>query len=280
MNFSHYLSNAHTHTNLSDGHVSPMEMAETAYSLGFLSLGISDHAPVFYENSFQIKDIENYVPQIKKIKEAYHNKMEIICGIELDGDLNVAIPDGVDYVIGSTHTIHTPNGNLVRIEMGIDNFKNGVLEFYGGNYIKAIKDFFYQSYDTAVRKDVDIIGHFDLITKYNDKGGFFDENSKEYLSIAYDVIDGILSQKPHGVFELNTGCIPRAGKTSPYPSKKLLQRIYEKGGRIIVNSDAHRTKNINAEFDSAFELLEFIGFKTVWRLRSFGFEELNLKEKL
>ena len=278
MKFTQYLSNAHTHTNLSDGHVSPMEMAEKACSLGFLSLGISDHAPVFYENSFQIKDIENYVPRINCLRKMYQNKLEILCGIELDGDLNVTIPEGIDYVIGSTHTIHTPDGSIFRIEMGIDNFKKGVCEYYGGDYIKAVKDFFSQSYDTAVRRDVDIIGHFDLITKYNDIGRFFDEDSPEYLGIAYEVIDGILSQKPQAVFEVNTGCIPRAGKRSPYPSKKLLRRIYEKGGQVIVNSDAHRTKNINAEFDSAFELIDSTGFKTVLRLRNGGFEELSLKE--
>ena len=71
MNSSKYLSNAHTHTHLSDGHASLEQMVKAAYDLGFISLGISDHSPVFYSNNFQIKDMEEYVLEIEKIQRKY-----------------------------------------------------------------------------------------------------------------------------------------------------------------------------------------------------------------
>jgi hypothetical protein len=56
-----------------------------------------------------------------------------------------------------------------------------------------------------------------------------------------------------------------------------LKRIREKKGRIILNSDAHLTKDLNAGFDFALKNLSDIGFKKIVRVRDFGFEELKIK---
>lgn len=278
MNRFNYLSNAHTHTDLSDGHATLEEMVEEAYRQGFISLGITDHCPVFYENDFQIKNIKEYVSKINRIKNDYLGRLEIICGIEIDNDCSIDIPCEISYIISSLHTLKISNNEVFRFLQGADNFQKGVKKYFQGDYIKACVEFFKQSYISATRKETDIIGHFDSFCKYNYNNRFFDENHKKYLDSAFEVIDGIMDNKPDVIFEINTGGVMRAGRPSPYPSYKILNHIFEKKGRIIVNSDAHRPHQINAYFDDAFEIMESIGFKTVVRIREKGFEELSIKE--
>lgn len=278
MNSIKYLSNVHTHTHLSDGHATLEEMVEYAYKLGFVSIGITDHCPVFYNNDFPIKDIGSYIKDINTLKNKYLGKMEILCGIELDDDCNVQIPKEISYVISSVHTLKISNGEVFRFLHGIDNFKRNIEEHFSGDYYRACAKFFDLSYKMSIREESDIIGHFDCFTKYNFNNCLFDENDKRYLNLAFEAIDGIFDAKKDAVFELNTGGMIRAGKMSPYPSPNLLKRIYEKNGRIIVNSDAHKPEQINAGFNEAFEILRTIGFKSVLRLRENGFEELSLEE--
>ena len=99
----------------------------------------------------------------------------------------------------------------------------------------------------AEREDVTIIGHFDLITKYNEGGCLFDETHPRYLAAAKKSIDRLLAAgKP---FELNTGAIARGYRTTPYPASQLLAYIREKGGALMLASDAHSPENIAFAFD-------------------------------
>jgi histidinol phosphatase-like PHP family hydrolase len=68
MTFLDYLSNAHTHSHLSDGHNTLEDMVKKAFDSGYISIGITDHSPVFYSNNFEIKSIDEYVEKVCQIK--------------------------------------------------------------------------------------------------------------------------------------------------------------------------------------------------------------------
>ena len=278
MTFLDYLSNAHTHSHLSDGHNTLEDMVKKAFDCGYISIGITDHSPVFFFFFFEIKSIDEYVEKVCQIKKHYEGQLEIICGLEYDFDTNLILPKEIAYTIGSVHTIKTPSNNLFKIENGCENFIKGVNFFYNGSFINAAKDFFEQTLESSLRPNVDIVGHFDLISKYNSSvKTIFDDHEKKYLEYAFDAVDSILSKRPEMIFEINTGCIPRAKRLMHYPSIPILKRIREKKGRIILNSDAHLTKDLNAGFDFALKNLSDIGFKKIVRVRNFGFEELKIK---
>ena len=127
----------------------------------------------------------------------------------------------------------------------------------------------------AERKEFTLYGHFDLITKYNKNGKFFDETSSDYLDPMYKALETLAkSGKP---FELNTAATYRQSDTEPTKSAvKWLSALSELGGSIIINSDSHQAHRIGFNFESAERLAASCGFKTRLILTPSGFEEIRL----
>ena len=93
----------------------------------------------------------------------------------------------------------------------------------------------------------DIIGHFDLITKFIEQDPAFDTNHPRYVKAWQQAADELLKTgKP---FEINTGAISRGYRTSPYPAKEIRDYIRAHGGKLILSSDAHAKENIAFRFD-------------------------------
>jgi histidinol-phosphatase (PHP family) len=63
------------------------------------------------------------------------------------------------------------------------------------------------------RKAFDIIGHFDLVAKNNERGRFLDTAAKEYPDLGLEAIHALKGEIPF--FELNTGAIARGYRTAP-----------------------------------------------------------------
>ena len=115
-----------------------------------------------------------------------------------------------------------------------------------------------------------IVGHFDLITKFR----AFDEERPDYKDAALTAADALLDRGL--VFEVNTGAMSRGYLSRPYPARFIIERIFERGGGVILSSDAHSADAICAHFDTARELLRDVGFKSALTLTPHGFEEAPL----
>ena len=61
------------------------------------------------------------------------------------------------------------------------------------------------------------------------------------------------------IFEVNTGAISRGYRTTPYPSKDLLLKIRELGGKVIISSDTHSVHTVDAGYDDASLMLKSLG---------------------
>ena len=93
----------------------------------------------------------------------------------------------------------------------------------------------------------DIIGHFDLVTKFNELGGYLDLSDPRYVRAWKAAVDALLSyDRP---FEINTGAISRGYRTTPYPGAAVVDYIRSRGGRLILNSDSHSDKTLCFQFD-------------------------------
>ena len=75
------------------------------------------------------------------------------------------------------------------------------------------------------------------------------------------------------MFEVNTGLITRGFRTLPCPHERLLKIIAEKGGRIVLSSDAHRAENLCSYFVEMKTLLKRIGFDGVYFLHNGNWEK-------
>lgn len=255
------LSNLHTHTTYCDGKNTPEEMVKSAVSLGFSSLGFSGHAYTPHDYTYCMNEEKTlkYIDEINDLKEKYKDKIEIYLGIECD--LYSSIDrEKYDYIIGSVHYAKSADGCLYPV----DNTEELTLSFinnhFNGDYLEFAKAYFDAVAHLGKIKP-DIIGHFDLVAKFNEGNKYFDENSQEYLDLAYAAMDAVL---PYcDLFEVNTGAISRGYKTTPYPAAPLLKRLYEKGARVMLTSDCHDADFLDCSYSESIKILKEVGFSEV-----------------
>ncbi len=265
-------SNCHTHTSYCDGKNTAEEMILAAVSSGFNALGFSGHIPMNFENEWAMthEKLEKYYNEITALKEKYKDRIEVLCGIELDADFELKKDYAFDYTISSVHQIHK-NGKIYAIDLTAQELKLCADTEYGGNWNKLAEEYFENVADLVIGEKTDVVGHFDLITKFNKNNCLFDVNDEEYQKSALKSIDRIMDAKPEVVFEVNTGAMYRCGNEAPYPAKFIMERIKERGGRVTVSSDAHCTDAIDFAFDKAEAYCKECGFNEIWHLTGKGF---------
>ena len=241
------LQDLHVHTTFSDGVNSPEEMVRAALDLGMTRLGFSDHAhtPGGEDYCMTLENIPIYRETIRALKEKYRGKIEILCGIEQD--LYSDVPtDGYDYVIGSVHALKKGD-RYYDVDDTEERLVDLVNRFYGGDYIRMTEDYF-ANVANLVDLHPNIVGHIDLVTKFNEGDRLFNTRDPRYLAAAYRAVDALI---PTGAaFEINTGAISRRRRTAPYPSDEIREYIRARGGKLILCSDAHNAESIGYGFDA------------------------------
>lgn len=237
----------HTHTTYCDGNNTPEEMILSAIDKGFDRIGLSGHGHTAIDESYcmSASGAAAYRQEIAALKEKYRDRIEVLCGVEQDyyGDLPT---DDYDYVIGSVHYIGVGE-DYIPVDESANILKEAVDRHFDGDWY-ALCEAYYQIVADVVKKtNADIIGHFDLITKFNEGCCLFDESHPRYVAAATAAIDRLLpAGKP---FEINTGAISRGYRTTPYPAAFLREYITAHGGKLLLNSDSHSTDTIGFGFD-------------------------------
>lgn len=266
--------NLHIHTTYADGKDKPEELIKEAISKGFNSIGFSEHSYMYFSPSpYQMTEEEaaDYREEIRHLKSKYKGQIDIFCGMELEFYSDVKT-EGYDYLIGSVHYLDF-DGKILGFDRGLQEALDYVNLNFGGKGIEFARKY-YETLCRLPERKVDIIGHFDLLTKNNEKGGFIDVNSKEYLNLGFEAIHSLRGKIPF--FEVNTGAISRGYRTSPYPQKEFLKEFQKLGFGVVITSDCHDKRFIDCKFDEARELIAEAGFKTKWILTDNGFEEVEL----
>ncbi len=268
------LQNLHTHTTYCDGTHTPEEMIREAIKKGFSSLGFSGHSYAFFSkcSPMTLEGTEAYKKEIRELKEKYRGQIDIFCGLEFELYSEIELT-GYDYIIGSTHYFKI-NGEFVGFDRDAATVKSVIDEYFDGNGIAYAKAYYEMLATLPSYGNFDIIGHFDLITKHCEKENFFDINSKEYLSYAFDAIDAL--RYKIFFFEVNTGAIARGYRTTPYPSVPITKRLLEKGFLPIVSSDCHDKNMLDCAFKEAYEMLSECGAKETYVLTEHGFKGIKI----
>ena len=81
--------------------------------------------------------------------------------------------------------------------------------------------------------------------------------------------------KKEVLFEINTGAIARGYRRTPYPALPFLRRISARGGRVVINSDAHSADKLTFKFDEAMMIARNIGFGSVCHLTPDGWRNFS-----
>lgn len=244
-------SNFHTHTLYCDGKDTPEELVERAIELGMTALGFSGHeyAPQDADFCMSKEDTAAYIDEVLRLREKYEGNIRIYLGIERDyfGEKD---DYPYDYVIGSLHYVEK-DGVLMSVDYTPEVMETNVEKYFGGNY-RAYVERYYQILGAVVEKTgADIVGHFDLITKFNENNRYFDEEASWYKEAALAALHKAAIHKP--VFEINTGAMARGYRTKPYPADFILAEINKLGCPVILSSDCHNKMYLNHEFCKIIE---------------------------
>ena len=242
----------HCHTCFCDGKNTPEEMVQKAIEIGLSTIGISEHGYTAFDTSYCLSrdKTEEYKAEILRLKEKYSGKIEVLLGIELDALSDIDVSD-FDYVIGSAHYVKC-GSKYLSIDESPAEFEHICHECFGGDYY-AFAEEYYRTVSLLATKKISIVGHLDLITKFNECNRLFDMENPRYLAATRGAVDALL---PLDIpFEINTGAISRGYRTTPYPHTALAYYIKQKGGKLILSSDSHSAENLCFKFDEFENLL-------------------------
>ena len=231
------LYNYHTHTTFCDGKSTAEEMVQKAIELGLSELGFSGHSYTEFdlEPCMTRAGTELYKKEINALKEKYKNKIKILLGIEYDYHSNEPTDD-YDYILGSVHYI-LKDGEYLCIDYSRQTQIDAVNKYYAGDFYSYIEDYYKTVAELYDKLKCDIIGHFDLVTKYNADGSLFDTKHPRYIAAWQAAADAII--KTPAVVEINTGGIARGHVSEPYPSKEIIEYFKSHGKKMIFSSDCH-----------------------------------------
>ena len=252
-------TNLHTHTNFCDGKCSAETMVQAAIAQGITLLGFTSHSmyPFATDWHLAVASHADYCAEIHRLQAAYADQLHILLGFEVDYLAPIACPRmehyatfAPDYLIGSVHYIGTSDG-VFTVDGSPAELSNGIRTRYGGNVQAAISHYFALEREMLSKGDFAILGHADLVRKYNAALHLFDENDTWYqrelkATAAAIAHAGVIA-------EINTGGMARAGLPSPYPSPYFLSLLHERGVPVTISSDAHTAEHIAAFFDVARE---------------------------
>lgn len=260
-------NNYHTHMkycNHAEGMV--IDYVKEAVRLGFLELGMSDHAPVLesfmskeeYLNNYgydtmKLSDVEDYLNQIKECQRKFPN-IKIYSGFETEyleeqREFYLSLRKKVDYFNLGIHFFRDKNGHVLNCYTDL-NYDN--LDEYYLNAKKAIETKMYQAF---VHPDLFMYG-------YKDKNGLptFDEKCEE---ITRKIAN--LAMENNIYLEINTNGLKYCKdkhdlNTWLYPYPKFWEIMKEYNVKIIVGADAHTIAALsNENVELVYDFIKKLG---------------------
>lgn len=261
------LADYHVHTEFSDDSVYPMEeVVKDAIRMGLDELCFTDHVDygikydwdcgkeIEYRNGepFANVDYPLYADRIKELQYLYGDQICLKMGLEFGMQMHT-IPQyerlfrryPFDFIILSVHQVEDKE------------FWTG--DFQRGRSQREYQERYYQEMLGLVKgyKDYSVLGHMDLIVRYDEAGSYPFEKVRPYV----EEILKIIIEDGKGI-ELNTSS-ERYGLKDTTPSMDILKLYRELGGEILtIGSDSHRPEHLGAHISEGKELLKSLGFRS------------------
>jgi histidinol-phosphatase (PHP family) len=246
----------HIHTALCGHAVGEMEdYVRTAASEGLEEMGFNDHAPTFHvqdpELAMAAEQLPLYVDRVRALQKKYR-RPRIRLGIEADfipgheSDLRRLLNQyEFDYVYGSVHIIG---------DWRFDDSRLYPDHYQGRHPEKSYRDYFELIRRSARSGLFDVMGHMDLIKKFN--------------HWPLTGIDEMLEQTVQAIAEVDV-CVEvnTSGLRKPcreiYPNETILKLCRQHDVPVTLGSDAHRPEEVGMDFDRAVKLLKKVGYTKI-----------------
>ncbi len=245
------LTDYHVHTYYSDDSECSMEdMILRAVSLKLEEVAFTEHVDYGVKTDLNC-NYDKYFKEIDRLKQKYKNQLKIKAGIEFGVQEHTisrfqedARKYPFEFIILSNHQIN--NQEFWRQDFQKGKTQEEIHKRYYEALYKVIKNY----------KDYSVLGHLDLIKRYDLFGEYSDNHIMEMVE---KILDQVI-QDGKGI-EVNTSCFSY-GLKDLTPSRRILKMYYQMGGRIVtIGSDAHDMKRLGEHILDAQRELKKIGFK-------------------
>ena len=243
--------------------------------------GLSSHMSIPFENKVSIvpEEIDNYLASIDKLKVEYKDVIKIYKSLEIDylmdrqaiSQASKEVMEKLDYVIMSIHLMGSISKNEpYYIDKSPEDFQTGIEKLYGGDIKAFIKDY-YRSIALMVKTyKPDIVGHLDLIKKFNGNNVLFNDGEEWYRYAVCNCLDQIA--ETNSMIEINTGANIRRPGVGRYPSDWIIPEMKKRSIPITIGADSHSTGGIAAEYQEAEDYLLKCGYDTYQIFKNGGWE--------
>ncbi len=276
-----FTQNLHAHGQFDDGACTLEAMLLASKAAGLTSIGFSVHSPLPYGCVWACpaERLDAYRSTVQALRDKYAGEMEVFCGMEWDVLSEDVDLSAFDYAIGSAHHLPVPMKlpegcppklaarfalDYPCVDESADATQTCLDGHFGGDRDAFAQAYFAQIARVAQQPGAQIVGHFDLLTKFDEARGFFTPETPAYRAAALHAMETLA--RAGKIFEVNTGAIARGYRTTPYPSRALLGALREMGGRVTISADTHHTSSVAGAFELAERLIREAGFREVWRL--------------
>ena len=237
----------HVHTTFCDGAASPEEMVRAALERGMPAIGFSGHSHTAFDEGWCMSaaGTADYRAELSRLKRAYAGQIDVYCGVEQDL-FSDAPTDGYDYVIGSVHYLKR-DGVYLPVDESAAEQRTAAAKHFGGDLYAFAEAYYEAVAHVRVVTGCSVVGHFDLVAKFNEGGRLFDETHPRYVAAWRAAADALLASG--ALFEINTGAISRGWRTVPYPAPPIQRYLIAHGARFLLSGDAHRPDGLCFGFD-------------------------------
>ena len=277
-------TNYHTHSIFCDGKNTAEEMVLSAIEKDFSILGFSSHSMCNFSDCWHLpaRNHSAYVEEIRRLQNAYADKINIMLGFEADYICGLCKPSkkddyapfSPDYLIGAVHFVMNENG-CFAVDDAVENVKKGLETVFGSNKRELVHSYFEKKHKMLEKGDFDIIAHADLIRKPNKALELFDEDSTEYKEELFLTAKAI--KKAGVIAEVNIGGMARGYMDSPYPSPYFLSLLSEMNVPVTYSADAHNASNLDFGYADALSYIKRAGYTEIAYLEpnAIKFQKIN-----
>lgn len=260
------LADYHVHSEFSDDSVYPMEqVVKDAIAMGLYEICFTDHVdygikddwdcghPIKYRGKEPLANVDypRYDAKIKELQYLYGEEITIKMGMEF----------GMQ-----THTIEQykalfrkyPFDFIILSVHQVEDQEFWTQDFQQGRSQKEYNERYYEEMLDLVRtyEDYSVLGHMDLITRYDKKGIYPFGKLKPLIE---EILKTVI-ERGKGI-EFNTS-YHRYGLKDTTPSMDILKLYRRLGGEIItMGSDSHKPEHLGAYIEEGKQLLKSLGFR-------------------
>jgi histidinol-phosphatase (PHP family) len=253
-----FASDIHIHSIYSDGSGSVSDIAKCAVEKGLTSITFTDHMPLPFKANYamDMDKIAAYRDEIKSLRKDYAGRLQIKMGLEieyvpeLESWIEAIVAMVWDHLIVSVHCLYIDN-RIYVVNGNRESFDDSLHGFFQGD-MEAFCRRYYQTVQRAVKRGwFDIVGHLDVIKKFNENQILFSESEPWYRELILQTLDTM--KKHNMMMEMNmSGYHHPVGE--PYPSIWIIKAAREKKIPIVLGSDAHKVDAVGQHFQVARDL--------------------------